>query len=84
MKMRSLFNIGFAAVSATCALAHTQYASATDRAWTAQVVTGSINPKQQAPVPKSSALPIPVDRVSYGRRSSDKKASEASTGKDHR
>jgi flagellar motility protein MotE (MotC chaperone) len=62
-------------------LAHTQYASATDRGWTAQVVTGSISPKQQAPVPKSSALPIPVDRVYTAAVPSDKKASEATPAK---
>lgn len=80
MMMRSCLILGLA-VSATCALAHTQYASATDRGWTAQVVTGSINPKQQAPVPKSSALPIPVDRVYTAAVPSDKKASEATPAK---
>lgn len=80
MMMRSSWIFGLA-VSATCALAYTQHASATDRGWKAEIVTGSINPKQQAPLPKNSALPIPVDRVNTAAVPSDKKATEATPAK---
>lgn len=73
---RSRWMIHLAAASATFALAYTHYAAATDRGWTAQVVTGSINSKQQAPAPKNFALPIPVDRLHTAAVPSEKKGSE--------
>lgn len=73
---RSRWMIRLAAVSVTVGWAYTQYAFATDRGWTAQVVTGSINPKQQAQATKNSALPIPVDRVYTAAVPSEKKGTE--------
>jgi flagellar motility protein MotE (MotC chaperone) len=59
----------------------TEYVAATDRGWTAQVVTGSINAKQQAPAPRNSALPIPVERVYTAAVPADKKGSEPVSAK---
>ncbi|MET0569004.1 MAG: MgtE protein [Hyphomicrobiaceae bacterium] len=76
MIMRSSRMIAWAAASATFALAYTQFAWANDQGWKAQVVTGSINAKQQAPAPKNSALPIPVDRLYTAAVPSEKKGAE--------
>jgi flagellar motility protein MotE (MotC chaperone) len=81
-KMCSRRIFALAAASAMFALAHAHLASANDRGWTAQVVTGSINPKQQSQAPKNnSALPIPVDRLHTAAVPSEKKVSEATPAK---
>ena len=81
-KMCSRRIFALAAASAMFALAHANLASANDRGWTAQVVTGSINPKQQSQAPKNnSALPIPVDRLHTAAVPSEKKVSEATPAK---
>ena len=81
MKMRSSWMIWLTAASVTFALGYTQYASATDQGWKAQVVTGSINARQQAPAPKNSALPTPVERVYTAAVPADKKGSEPVSAK---
>lgn len=81
MTMHSRWTIGLAAASVTFVLGYTQCASATDRGWKAQIVTGSIGSKPQALVPKNSALPIPVDRVDTAAVPSDKKPSETPPAK---
>ncbi|MFM9849256.1 MAG: MgtE protein [Hyphomicrobiaceae bacterium] len=79
MKARAM--IWLAGAVAGLALGCSDHAAATDRGWTAQVVTGSINAKQQAPAPKSSALPIPVERVYTAAVPADKKGSEPASAK---
>lgn len=72
--------IWMAGVAVGLMFAHAQHAAANDRGWAAQVVTGSVSTRQ-APAPKNSALPIPVDRVYTAAVPSDKKTIEQTPAK---
>jgi flagellar motility protein MotE (MotC chaperone) len=81
MKIRPGRIVGLAGAAVGLSLVCAQCAVATDKGWTAQVVTGSVNARQNAPASRNSALPIPVDRVYTAAVPSEKKASEPAPAK---